>query len=122
MPGKRLGETRETGRQVSDGFEIVNQIVYSKKVIGRIKHKGLAELYRIGNTRKISADRIRKCVRILQLLDAAGQPEDLNVVGLHFHALQGLPGVWSVRVTANYRITFGWSGEGAVDVDLEDYH
>jgi len=39
-------------------------------VIGRIKHKGLAELHRTGNTRKIS----------------------------------------------------GWSGEAAVDIDLEDYH
>ena len=91
-------------------------------MIGRIEHKGLAELHRTGKTRKISASRIRKCVRILQLLDAAGKPEDMNIVGLHFHALQGTPKVWSVRVTANYRITFGWSGEAAVDIGLEDYH
>ena len=97
-------------------------MVYSKGVIGRIKHKGLAELYRTGNTRKISADRIRKCVRILQLLDAASKPDDMNIVGLHFHALLGAPRTWSVRVTANYRITFGWSGETAIDIDLEDYH
>jgi plasmid maintenance system killer protein len=25
-------------------------------------------------------------------------------------------------VTGNYRITFGWSGENALDVDFEDYH
>jgi plasmid maintenance system killer protein len=25
-------------------------------------------------------------------------------------------------VTGNYRITFGWSGESALDVDCEDYH
>lgn len=93
-----------------------------KGVIGRIKHKGLAELHHTGKTRKISADRIRKCVRILQLLDAASKPEDMNVLGLHFHALQGTPKLWAVRVTANYRITFGWSGEAAVDIDLEDYH
>ena len=24
--------------------------------------------------------------------------------------------------TGNWRITFGWDGAGAVDVDLEDYH
>jgi hypothetical protein len=29
---------------------------------------------------------------------------------------------WSVRVTANYRITFRWSGEDAIDIDFEDYH
>jgi plasmid maintenance system killer protein len=28
----------------------------------------------------------------------------------------------AVRVTANYRNTFGWSGEDALDVDFEDYH
>ena len=36
--------------------------------------------------------------------------------------LQGNPKRWSVRVTGNYRITFGWSGENALHVDFEDYH
>jgi proteic killer suppression protein len=36
--------------------------------------------------------------------------------------MQATPKVWSVRVTPNYRITFGWSGEAAIDLDLEDYH
>jgi len=45
-----------------------------------------------------------------------------NIAGLHFHGLQGKPKRWSMRVTGNYRITFGWSGETALDVDFEDYH
>jgi len=28
----------------------------------------------------------------------------------------------TVWVNGNYRITFGWNGEDATDVDLEDYH
>jgi proteic killer suppression protein len=28
----------------------------------------------------------------------------------------------SVRVTGNWRITFGWEENDATDVDLEDYH
>ncbi len=28
----------------------------------------------------------------------------------------------SVRLTANFRVTFGWDGDGATDVDIEDYH
>jgi proteic killer suppression protein len=28
----------------------------------------------------------------------------------------------AVWASGNYRITFGWSGEEAVEVDLEDYH
>jgi proteic killer suppression protein len=91
-------------------------------MVGGFRHKGLEELYGSGKTRKIGADCVRKCVRILQLLEVAAQPEDLNVAGFHFHALRGNPRRWAVRVTANYRITFGWSGETAVDLDFEDYH
>lgn len=46
----------------------------------------------------------------------------MNIVGLRFHGLRGNPPRWAVRVTANYRITFGWIGDDAVDVDYEDYH
>ena len=61
-------------------------------------------------------------MRILQLLDVAAQPGDMNIAGFHFHGLHGKPARWSVRVTENYRISFGWSGETALDVDFEDYH
>jgi len=91
-------------------------------MIGGFRHKGLEEVYRTGKTRGIGADRVGKCVRILQMLDVAGKPEDMNVAGFRFHGLQGSPQRWSVRVTGNYRITFGWSGENALDVDFEDYH
>ena len=66
-------------------------------MVGSIKHKGLAELYRSGKTRRIGADRIRKCIRILQLLDAAERPEDMNIVGFHFHALAGKSKMWSIH-------------------------
>ena len=47
----------------------------------------------------------------------------MNLPGLFFHGLSGQQAErFSVRVSANYRITFGWSQEGATDVDLEDYH
>ena len=91
-------------------------------MIGSFRHKGLEELYRTGKTRRIGADHARKCIRILQLLDLASRPEDLNIAGFRFHALQGKPKRWSLRVTGNYRITFSWSGENAEEVDFEDYH
>ena len=89
-------------------------------MIGSFRHKGLEEIYLTGKTRRIGADHIGKCVRILQLLEVAGQPENMNIAGFRFHVLQGRPKRWPVRV--NYRITFGWSGENALDVDFEDYH
>jgi proteic killer suppression protein len=91
-------------------------------VIGSFRHKGLEELYRTGKTRRLGAPQIGRCARILQLLELALRPEDMNIAGFRFHRLHGDPKRWSVRVTGNYRITFGWSDENALEVDFEDYH
>jgi proteic killer suppression protein len=91
-------------------------------MIAGFRHKGLEELHLHGETRRIGAEFVRKCVRKLQLLDVALKPDDMNIAGFRFHGLQGKPPRWSVRVTGNYRVTFGWSGENAIEVDLEDYH
>jgi proteic killer suppression protein len=91
-------------------------------VIATFRHKGLEELYRMGTTRRISPVNVRKCIRVLHLLDIAGSPEDMNIAGLKFHGLRGIPPRWSVRITGNYRVTFGWSDDGAVAIDFEDYH
>ncbi len=56
-------------------------------------------------------------------LDDAASPKNMNDSGLHFHALSGnMKGRYSVRLTANWRMTFGWQSDNAVDVDLEDCH
>jgi proteic killer suppression protein len=86
------------------------------------RHKGLEEIYLEGTTRRIGTDYVRKCQRTLQLLDLAVKPEDMNLAGFHFHGLKGKAERWSVRVTGNYRITFGWAADNATEVDLEDYH
>lgn len=65
-------------------------------------------------------DRVRY---LLGLLHSARHPADMNLPGLHWHSLApGQPGRYSVRVTANYRLTFAFDSTDAVDVDLEDYH
>jgi len=53
-------------------------------------------------------------MRILQLLDVSDNSNDMNIAGFHFHSLQRKPKRWSVRVTGNYRVTFGWTAERAV--------
>lgn len=45
----------------------------------------------------------------------------MNLPGFYFHGLSGEKR-WSVRVTANYRLTFGWDEPDAIEVDIEDYH
>ena len=58
----------------------------------------------------------------LWLLDAAAVPEDLRVPpGNRFEALNGRPGFYSLRINAQWRITFSWS-DGAENVRIEDYH
>lgn len=66
-----------------------------------------------------NADRLR---RQLVRLEFALFPEDMNLPGYRFHGLQGRPKRYAVDVSGNFRLTFGWDGEDAVDVDLEDYH
>jgi len=90
-------------------------------MVDSFRHKGLEEIYLAGKTRRIDAGHLRRCARILQLLEVATRPEEMSIAGFRFHGLQGNPRRWSVRVTGNYRITFGWSGENALNVDFEDY-
>lgn len=90
-------------------------------MIKSFKNKGLRRFAEKGDASKLSvqnADRIR---RILARLDAAAVPADMDLPGYYFHALHGAPR-YSVRVTGNWRITFAWDGQDAIDVDLEDYH
>ena len=91
-------------------------------MVASFRNKGLEEIYLTGKTRRIGAEYVRKCVRILQSLEVATQPEDMNITGYRSHSLRGNLRRWSVHVTGNYRITFGWSGKNAHDVDFEDYH
>ena len=61
--------------------------------------------------------------RILDLLDTAAVPRDLDAPSFRFHALTGnLAGRYAVTVRANWRITFAWDGQDAIEVDYEDYH
>jgi proteic killer suppression protein len=47
----------------------------------------------------------------------------MDLPGLRFHALTGdRPGRFSVLVSRNWRITFAFEGEDAVDIDMEDHH
>lgn len=60
---------------------------------------------------------------MLDRLDVAMRPQDMNIPGWRLHALRGdRKGDWAVAVSGNLRLTFAFDGEDAVDVDLEDYH
>ena len=92
-------------------------------VIGSIRHKALRNFWTRGRAQGLNAEWIGRLRRILSALEAAERPEQMNYPGSYFHPLIGdRAGRYAVRLTANFRVTFGWDGDGAADVDIEDYH
>lgn len=93
------------------------------EAIKSFRHKGLKRFVAAGNRRGIQtkhADRLRL---ILGRLNAAADSRDLNLPGLDVHELQGArKGTWAVKVSGNWRVTFGFACKDAERVDYEDYH
>lgn len=87
------------------------------------KHKGLRLFYETGNLKGIQAQHQRRLTIILQRLDAAVKPEDLNLPGMRFHSLRGdYKTYYAVSVQANWRIIFKFENGHAVSIDYVDYH
>lgn len=91
-------------------------------MIRSFRSKPLRQFAATGNGSKLPVQKLDRVRRILALLDAAIAPEAMNVPGYRFHGLQGQPKRYAVWASENYRITFGWTGEDAIEVDIEDYH
>ena len=91
-------------------------------VIRSFRHKGLREFFYTGQSRKILRIQNARILILLDILDSAKRPGDMSLPGFHFHKLHGSEERYSVRVSANWRLTFGWDDADATQVDLEDYH
>jgi proteic killer suppression protein len=91
-------------------------------MIGSFRSRGLAQLWASGKSRYIASELQARIIRRLDLLNAAHQPEAMNVPGFDFHALRGKPIRYTVHVNGPWCVTFGWDEQDAIDVDLEQYH
>jgi proteic killer suppression protein len=93
-------------------------------VIQSFKDKGLARFFEKGDPSKLSVPKhAKKIAQMLQALDDASSPRDLDIPGWRYHPLQGdWAGKFSLSVSGNWRIVFKFEDGHAVDVDLEDYH
>jgi proteic killer suppression protein len=92
-------------------------------MIKSFRSKSLRRFAEDGDPSKLSVQNPARIRRILLALDTGRIPEALNMPGLRFHSLKGSEkGRYAVDASGNWRITFGWDGEDAIDVDLEDYH
>lgn len=92
-------------------------------MIAGFSHQGLKRFFRDADQRGINTRHGPRIERILDRLDAAIVAADMNLPGWDFHELKGdRKGVYAVKVSGNWRITFRFEGQAAWDVNLEDYH
>lgn len=92
-------------------------------MIRGFRHKGLDRFFTKSDRSGIDARQAARIQRLLDRLDAAVKPDDMNLPGYRFHGLKGdRAGFYAVSVSGNWRITFRFAGGDAVDVNLEDYH
>ncbi len=87
------------------------------------QHTELKLFYEMGSIAKINVQHADKLHDILQVLDVATAPEEMNLPGLKFHKLQGdLKGFYAATVRANWQVIFKFDGQDATLVDYQDYH
>ena len=92
-------------------------------MILRFRNSGLKRLYELDDESRIPPDLVKKSKRVIDRLDVATQPEDMNLPGWGLHKLKGnLKDHWAVKVSGNWRITFRFESGHARDVNLIDYH
>ena len=97
-------------------------VTYKLCVIRSFRSKALKLFSVKGDASRLPVRNFARIARILAALNAAVLPEDMNLPGYRFHSLQGQQKRYAVDASGNYRVTYGWEGQDAIDVDLEDYH
>ena len=91
-------------------------------MIKSFRNKQLESLWRQGKSR-IDARLHKRILRRLDTLDAATEPEDLNLPGFSFHQLRGFePTRYTVHVNGPWCVTFEFDGGDVFRIDLEQYH
>ena len=91
-------------------------------MIKSFKHKGLAELFERGRSRRVKQELQTRALRRLDVLEQAESLAELNIPGFNFHGLQGMPKRYSLHVNGPWCITFEWEEGEALRVDLVQYH
>jgi proteic killer suppression protein len=92
-------------------------------MIVSFRSRSLGRFWEKNDPRGLNPQHVRRIELILDMLDRAVRPEDMNLAKLKFHKLSGEnPPRWSVWVNGNWRVTFAFEGEDAIAIDYEDYH
>lgn len=92
-------------------------------VIKTFAHKRLEDFFYSGSKKGIQAQHAQKLEDTLDRLDASNVITDMKFPGSNLHQLKGkMKGLWSVKVTGNWRIVFSFKEGNAYNVDYVDYH
>ncbi len=92
-------------------------------MIQKFKHKGLKRLFESGITSGVAPQHVARIRKILALLETSEILEDMDLPGLDLHPLKGnRRGIWAVKISGSWRITFKIQSGDAFEVNYEDYH
>jgi len=96
---------------------------YTLAVIRSFRHKGLEAFFQSGSKAGIQPKHAIRLRLQLSRLHRSDTPAAMGLPGWRLHPLTGrLAGHWSVHVSKNWCLTFGFDGRNVVDVDYLDYH
>ncbi len=91
--------------------------------IRNVRHGGIKQFFDRGDARRLHPAHMARIGRILAALDRDDALEVLSAATFRLHPLKGdRKGLWSVRVSGNWRIVFRLEDGHVFDVDLTDYH
>ena len=117
-----IGDARAFIIHCQDQLANCKAVPYNSAVVRSFRSKGLRRFAERGDPATLNVQQPDRIRRILLALDAAKSPGAMNLPGLRVHSLKGKDhGRHAVDASGNRRVTFGWDGEDAVDVDLQDY-
>jgi proteic killer suppression protein len=92
-------------------------------VIRSFRHPGIEKFFLTGSKAGIQPSHAAKLSIQLFALNRARSARDMDAPGWDLHPLHGeLRGHWSIKVNANWRLTFAFEEEDAILVDYHDYH
>ena len=92
-------------------------------MIRSFRHRGLRQLWLRADARRLPPALVERIRSILAALDGPIPLQGLSRPTFRLHPLRGdRRGLWSVRVSANWRIVSRIEGSLVFDIDLIDYH
>ena len=92
--------------------------------MGQFKNEDTENIFHGKPVRRLPPDILRRARMRPQRVVAAGKLSDLRPPPSHrLEALHGSrEGQHSIRINDQWRVCFRWTGQGAMEIEITDYH